>query len=131
MAVGDDEIDLGRSARSHVLEHTEPPVFALLGAGSQRQHLFVSGQVHSQRCEDERRIGLVPMTHAEMDPIQVEDTPMRLQRAFAPGGELLLQIAIKPTDGTGTSIIRLFAEWRNGNGSTSRMEGRWNDTYSA
>jgi hypothetical protein len=45
------------------------------------------------------------MTHAEMDPIEVEDTPMRLQRAFAPRGELLLQIASKPTDGTGRAGV--------------------------
>ncbi len=33
MAVGHDEIDLGRSARSQVLENTHPAVFILLGAG--------------------------------------------------------------------------------------------------
>ena len=102
MPVTYDEIDLCRTAPSDVFEQAEPAVFVLLSTDSERQHFFVSGHVHSQRGKDHRRIGLVPMTHAEMDPIEVEDTPMRLQRAFAPSGELLLQIASKPTDGTGT-----------------------------
>src|SRR5260221_5617628 len=42
------------------------------------------------------------MTNAKMHPIEVQDTPMLLQSALAPGGELLLQIAVEPTDGART-----------------------------
>ncbi len=38
------------------------------------------------------------MTHLELDPIEVEDAPVLLQRALAPSSKLLLEIAIEPTD---------------------------------
>src|SRR6266699_1326948 len=41
------------------------------------------------------------MTNAEMDPIEVEDAPVPLQPALPPGFELLLEIAVEATDGTG------------------------------
>ena len=41
------------------------------------------------------------MAHAEMDAIQVQDPPVYLQRALPPGLELLFQIPIEATDGTG------------------------------
>lgn len=102
MAVGHDEIHLGGSARAQVLEHTHPAVFAFLGTGSQCQHFFVSVQVHSQRGQDHGRIGLVAMTHTEMDPIKIKDPPVFLQWALPPGGELLLEILVEAADGTGT-----------------------------
>src|SRR5258708_5557192 len=102
MPIGHDEIDLDGSACPEVFQDTYPALFALLGTGSQRQHFLVSLQVHAQGDEDHGRISLVSMTHAEMDAIQVENTPMLLQSALTPGGELLLQIAIEPTDGAGT-----------------------------
>jgi hypothetical protein len=40
------------------------------------------------------------MTHAEVDTIEREDTEVGLQRALAPGSELLLEIAIEATDRT-------------------------------
>jgi hypothetical protein len=42
------------------------------------------------------------MAHAKVDTIEIEDTPVLLQPAFAPGLELLLEILVEPTDGTGT-----------------------------
>jgi hypothetical protein len=39
------------------------------------------------------------MTHAEVDAVQIEDAPVLLQWALAPGLELVLEIAIEPTDG--------------------------------
>jgi len=90
MAIGHDEFQLGRSARAQVLEHTPPAVFALLGTGMPRHHLFVARQVHSQGCQDHSRIGLVAMPHLEMDAIQVEDAPVLVQPTLAPSGELLL-----------------------------------------
>ncbi len=42
------------------------------------------------------------MTNAEMYAIEIDNTPVLLQSAFAPSGELLLQIAVEPTDGAGT-----------------------------
>src|SRR5690348_13288406 len=38
------------------------------------------------------------MAHAEMDAIEIEDTPVLLQRTLAPGSELLLQITVQATD---------------------------------
>jgi hypothetical protein len=38
------------------------------------------------------------MTHAEVDPVQIENTEVGLQGALAPSSELLLEIAIEPTD---------------------------------
>src|SRR6266849_8658072 len=102
MPIRHDEIDLDRSACPEVFQNTYPALFALLGTGAPRQHLLVSLQVHAQGDEDHGRISLVSMTHTEMDAIQVENTPMLLQSALTPGGELLLQIAIEPTDGAGT-----------------------------
>jgi hypothetical protein len=100
MAIGHQEIYLRGSTCPDVFEQADPAVFALLGTGPQCQHLFVASHVHSQRCQDDRRIGLVPMAHTEMDPIQVEDAPVLLQPSFTPGSELLLEIAVEATDGT-------------------------------
>jgi hypothetical protein len=47
MTVGQDEVDLGRSSCSQVLEHTDPSLLAFLRTGSERQDLFVSCQIHS------------------------------------------------------------------------------------
>jgi len=93
MPIGHNEINLRGPARAQVLEDAHPAIFALFGTGTPRQHLFVSSQVHSQRRQDHRRIRLRSMTHAEIDAIQVQDTP---------GRELLLQITVEPTDTTGT-----------------------------
>src|SRR5713226_1369079 len=38
------------------------------------------------------------MTNSEMDAIQVQDTPMRLERALSPGFELVGQRLIETTD---------------------------------
>ena len=46
MTVGHDEIHLRRSTPSDVLKDADPTLFALLGTGSQCQHLFVSSQIH-------------------------------------------------------------------------------------
>jgi hypothetical protein len=101
VAVGDDEIHLGGSARSQVVQRTHPALFALLGTGTPRQHLFVASQVYSQCGQDHGRVGLISMTRAEMDAIQVQDAPVLLQRALAPVFELLLEILVEATDGTG------------------------------
>src|SRR5947207_15790386 len=101
MTIGHDEIDLDGSPCPEVFQHTEPALFTLLGTGPQCQHLLVASQVHSQGCEDHRRIGLVSMTHTEMDPIQAEDAPVLLQTALPPGGELLLEILVATADSTG------------------------------
>src|SRR6266566_402041 len=42
------------------------------------------------------------MANAEMHSIQVKNTPMLLQPALAPSGELLFEIPVEPTDGAGT-----------------------------
>jgi hypothetical protein len=84
------------------LEDTYPALFVLLGAGSQRQYFFVTRHIHSQCCEDHGRIGLPSVTHAEMDAIEIKNTPVLLQPALAPGSELLLEILVEPADGTGT-----------------------------
>jgi hypothetical protein len=44
MTIGDNEVDLGRSSCTQVLEYTDPAFFALLGAGSDCQNLFVAFQ---------------------------------------------------------------------------------------
>ena len=40
------------------------------------------------------------MTNAEMDAVQVHDTPMRLQRTLTPRLKLLREGLVEPTDGT-------------------------------
>jgi hypothetical protein len=85
MAIGHQEIQLGRSARSQVCEHTHPAVFALLSAGPQCSHLCVAGHIHTQGCEDTRRISLIPLPYAERDPIQVQDAPVLVQPTLAKG----------------------------------------------
>src|SRR5947209_7171789 len=42
------------------------------------------------------------MTNTEVDPIQVEDTPMCLQRTLTPRLKLLREGLVEPTDGTCT-----------------------------
>jgi hypothetical protein len=78
VTIGDDEVDLRRSARAEVFEDTHPPVFALLGASTQRQHLFVPGHVHAQGRQDHRRVGLLSVPHTEMDAIQIQDAEVEL-----------------------------------------------------
>ena len=41
------------------------------------------------------------MTHVEMDAIEIEDPPVRLQRALPPGFELLLEILVEAADRAG------------------------------
>ena len=76
MSISDDQINLGRSSCSQVLQEASPSIFALLSTGPQRQHFLVSCQVYSQGDEDHGRISLFSMTHTEMDAIQIENTPM-------------------------------------------------------
>src|SRR6202162_5041060 len=40
MSIGDDEIHLRGSSPSHIVQQTQPPFFALLCTGTQRQDLF-------------------------------------------------------------------------------------------
>ena len=70
--------------RSQVVQHTHPAIFALLRAGSQCQHLFVVGQIYCQGRQNDGGIGLVSMTNAEMHAIEVQHTPMLLQRTLPP-----------------------------------------------
>ena len=48
MPVGDDQVDLGGSSCSQVLQYTDSAIFALLGARSQGYYLFGAFQIHSQ-----------------------------------------------------------------------------------
>ena len=114
MAIGHDENHLGRSARSQVLEHTHPTILALLCTGESRQHLFVASQVHSHCCQDHRRIGLVAMTHTELDAIQVQDVPVRVPPTLAPGGELLLSILVGAADGAGNHSHQGLGDFSHG-----------------
>ncbi len=41
MPIGHDQIDLGRSVRSQILEHIHPPIFAFLSTRTSCEHLFV------------------------------------------------------------------------------------------
>ena len=67
MPICHEEIDLDGSACPEVFQDTDPALFALLGTGSQRQHLLSSLQVHAPGDEDHSRISLVSLTHTEMD----------------------------------------------------------------
>ena len=57
-------------------EPPNPSILAFLGTGAPRQHLFVSGQINSQGRQDHGGISLVAMTNAEMNAVQVQDTPV-------------------------------------------------------
>src|SRR5579864_5908492 len=82
---------LNCAAYSHVLQQANPSILAFLGTGSQSQHLFVSGQINTQSRQDNGGISLVAMTNAEMSAVQVQDTPVLLQRSFSPSFKLLRQ----------------------------------------
>src|SRR5438067_5612014 len=66
-----ERIDLGRSSRSQVLQHADPAIFAFHCASAVSQRLFVAFQIHRQGGQNDGRIGLVSMTNAEVDAIQV------------------------------------------------------------
>ncbi len=101
MPVGHDEVDLGRSSRSQVLQHADPAIFALLCAGAVSQHLFVAFQIYCQGGQNDGGIGLVTMTNTEVDAIQVQNTPMWLQRTLPPDLKLLGQTLVETTDRAG------------------------------
>jgi hypothetical protein len=71
MTIGHNQIDLGCPSHAHILQEAQPSLLAFLRTGSQCQHLFVTCQIHAQGREDDRRIGLVPVTNTEMHPIEV------------------------------------------------------------
>jgi hypothetical protein len=102
MAIRHDQINLGYSSPAQILQEAVPSILAFLGANLQSQNLFVSFQIHAQGGQDDRGIGLVAVTNAEMHAIQVQDTPMLLQRALSPRVKLLGQALVEATDGAGT-----------------------------
>ena len=102
MPIGHNEVDLGGSSCTQVLQQAEPALFVFLGTGTEGHHLFVALQIHCQGCQNDGSIGLVSMTNAEMHPIQVEHPPMGLQRTLSPHLKLLGQALVEPTDRAGT-----------------------------
>src|SRR5215467_10288518 len=102
VTVSDDEINLGRSPCSQVLQEARPSIFVLLGAGAQSEYFLVSCQINAQGRQDDRGIGLLPMTNAEMHPVQIDNAPVALQRTLPPCLILLGEALVEPTDGTGT-----------------------------
>lgn len=46
MSIGHDQIDVGSSSCTQILQEASPSLFVLLGAGAQCSHLFVSLQIH-------------------------------------------------------------------------------------
>ena len=101
MSGSSDQVNLSSPSCTQIVQEAEPPLFALLGACSQSQHLFVALQIRAQGRQDDGGIGLVPMTNAEMDAIQVQDAPVPLKRARSPGFELLGEGLVETTDRTG------------------------------
>jgi hypothetical protein len=98
MAIGDDQIDVGGSSSTQVLQQASPSILVLFGAGSQGEHLFVAFQIDTSCRQNDGGIGLVPMTNAEMHAIQVEDTPVFLQRTLTPGSKLLGERLVQTAD---------------------------------
>lgn len=60
-----------------------------LGGGASRHHFFVADQNYPHGGQDHGRIGLLSMTYAEMDPIEVQHTPM-FEASDAPATTALL-----------------------------------------
>src|SRR5438045_6275636 len=65
---------------------SRPPQPSLLSSatGLQSEHLFVAVQVRSKSRQDHGRIDLMPMTHVEMDPIQIENAPVFYKMIMSP-----------------------------------------------
>jgi hypothetical protein len=101
MPVGHDQIDLRCASCAQILQQAYPSLFAFLRTRSQRENLFVSFQIHSQSGQDDRGIGFVSMANAEMHTIQVQDTPMALQRALSPSFKLVGETLVEATDRAG------------------------------
>ncbi len=74
--VGDDEVDLGGPSGAQIVQEIEPSLLAFLRTGMQCQHFFGAFQIHTQGGQNDGGIGLLAVTNAEMDTIQVEHTPM-------------------------------------------------------
>jgi hypothetical protein len=71
MPIGNDQIDLRGSSCAQILQKPKPSLLAFLRTGSQCQHLFVAVQIHRQGRQNDRGIGFVVVTNAEMHPIEV------------------------------------------------------------
>jgi hypothetical protein len=77
MTVSDNEINLDCASPSQVLRASQTHPSLLSSAQAEpRQHLFVSGQINSQGRQNHGGISLVAMTNAEMNAVQVQDTPV-------------------------------------------------------
>ena len=79
---------------------SQPPLSSSAHA-EPRQHLFVAFQIHCQSRQNDGGIGLVSMANAEVDAIQLQDTPMRLQRTQPPRLKLVSQALIEATNRAG------------------------------
>lgn len=113
MSVGDNQINLGRASPSQVLQQAGPSIFAFLSTSPQSQDLFVSAQIDPYCRQDDSGISLVPVTNAEMHPIQVQDTPVLLERALPPSVKLLGQRLVETTNraGTGSHSQQRFGDF--------------------
>src|SRR5712692_6887703 len=102
MPIGHDQIDLGCASCTQILQQAEPSLLAFLGTRTPRENLFVAFQIHAQGGQNDRGIGFVPMPNAEMHAIEVEHSPMRLQRTLSPRLILVGEALVEPTDRAGT-----------------------------
>ncbi len=64
-------------------------------------NLPVAFQIHCQGGQNNGGIGLVSMTNGEVDAIQVQNTPMWLQRTLPPDLKLVGQALVETTDRAG------------------------------
>ncbi len=101
MPIGHDQIDLRRPSCAHILQEAQPSLLAFLGTRSQCENLFVAFQIHAQGGQNDRGIGFFPMPNAEMHAIEVEHSPMRLQRTLSPRLILVGEALVEPTDRAG------------------------------
>ena len=101
MPIGHDKVELARSSCAHVLQQAKPTLFALLCAGSHGHYLFVALQIHCQGRQNDGGIGLLPMTNREMYAVQVQVTPVLLERALSSDFKLLSESLVEATDRAG------------------------------
>jgi hypothetical protein len=84
------------------MQEAEPSLLAFLRTGSQCQHLFGAFQIHCQGRQNDSGIGFLAVMNTKMHAIEVEHTPMLLERTLSPGLKLLRERLVQATNGAGT-----------------------------
>jgi hypothetical protein len=98
MSIGDNQIDLRRPTLTYILEQATPAIFTDLSAQARKASTSLlpsrsTPSAVSRTVESVRS----PWRACKVHPVEIQDTPVPLERTLSPGFKLLRQRVIETT----------------------------------